>query len=123
MKLLCLTLGGALGALIRYVLSGFVYKVIGTDFPYGTLAVNLIGCFVMGFSIALADTKFVIGPNMRLFLMIGFLGAFTTFSTFMLETDNLLKDSEMIRTFMNVFMNVVVGFIVLRAGIFVGKLL
>jgi len=123
MKLIFLALGGALGALMRYGLSGFVYKLIGTDFPYGTLVVNLTGCFFMGVSIALAETKFVIGPNLKLFIMIGFLGAFTTFSTFILETDNLLRDSEMARTFMNVFLNVIVCFVFLRIGAFVGKLI
>ncbi len=123
MKLLWLTLGGALGALMRYIFSGFVYKFIGVGFPYGTLAVNLVGCFIMGFSITLAETKFIISPNIRMFLMIGFLGAFTTFSTFMLETDNFLRDGEMVQTFMNVFLSIVLGFVCLRIGAFAGKLL
>jgi len=123
MKLLWLTLGGALGALMRYVFSGFVYKFMGVSFPYGTLAVNLIGCFIMGFSISLAETRFIISPNIRMFLMIGFLGAFTTFSTFMLETDNFLRDGEMMRTFMNVFLSIMLGFVCLRIGSFAGKLL
>ena len=123
MKLLWLTLGGAFGALMRYVFSGFVYKAVGTGFPYGTLAVNLIGCFIMGFFVALAETRFIISPNVRMFLMIGFLGAFTTFSTFMLETDNLLRDGEMMRTFMNVFVSITLGFVCLKIGSLVGKLL
>ncbi len=89
-----LILGGALGTVARYVLAGAVYRAWGTAFPYGTLAVNLTGCFLVGVLTVLSEEKFILGPAGRVFLMIGFCGAFTTFSTFILETANLMKDGE-----------------------------
>ena len=74
-----LIIGGVAGTAARYLLSGAVYQIFGTSFPYGTLAVNLIGCFAIGFLAALAEDKFLLGPNMRILLMVGFCGAFTTF--------------------------------------------
>ncbi|MFH1395248.1 MAG: fluoride efflux transporter CrcB [Candidatus Omnitrophota bacterium] len=123
MKLFYLATGGALGALLRYFLSGVVYKFIGTAFPYGTLTVNMAACFVMGFLMSLAETKLVLSPNIRVFLMIGFLGAFSTFSTFMFETDNLMRDSEMMKAFINVGLSIFCGFLMLRLGVFAGKFL
>ncbi|MBI3999157.1 MAG: fluoride efflux transporter CrcB [Candidatus Omnitrophica bacterium] len=114
-------LGGVAGTIARYLLSGAVYQVFGANFPYGTLAVNLIGCFVIGFLAALAEDKFLLGPNARLLLMAGFCGAFTTFSTFMLETANLMKDGETLRAFVNVIASVLVGFIVFKLGVFLAE--
>jgi len=118
-----LIVGGIAGTVARYVLAGVVYQVFGTNFPYGTLAVNLIGCFAIGFLAALAGEKFLLGPNTRLLLMAGFCGAFTTFSTFMLETANLIKDGETLRAFANVAVSIVVGFIVFRLGVLIGELI
>ena len=120
-KWFSLILGGVAGTVARYFLSGVVYQVFGTNFPYGTLAVNLIGCFVIGFLAALAEDKFLLGPNARLLLMAGFCGAFTTFSTFMLETANLIKDGETFRAFVNVIASVLVGFIVFKLGVFLAE--
>jgi len=111
------------GTFARYLLAGFVYTLCGTDFPYGTLAVNLIGCFLIGFLASLAQEKFLLGPSARLLLMIGFCGAFTTFSTFMLETANLMKDGETWRAFLNVLISVGVGFVVFRLGVLVAEIL
>ena len=93
-KWLGLAAGGILGTFARYFLSGAVYRVWGASFPFGTLVVNLVGCFAIGFLAVLAEEKFLLGPAARVFLMIGFCGAFTTFSTFILETANLTKDGE-----------------------------
>ncbi len=123
MKWFSLALGGVTGTFARYFLSGFVYRVFGTRFPYGTLAENLIGCFLIGFLAALSEGKFLLGPNSRLFLMAGFCGAFTTFSTFMLETANLLKDGEVLPAFFNVALSVVVGFLVFRLGVYLAEIL
>ncbi len=123
MKWINLIIGGVAGTVARYVLAGAVYQAFGTDFPYGTLAVNLIGCFAIGFLAALAEEKFLLGPNARLLLMAGFCGAFTTFSTFMLETANLMKDGETLRAFMNVVISIIVGFIVFRLGVLIGELI
>jgi len=115
--------GGILGTLARYVLAGFVYQKIGTDFPYGTLIVNLIGCFLIGFFDTIFQEKLLFSPAMRIFLMVGFCGAFTTFSTFMLETGNLIRDGEMLRAFLNVMISVILGFIVFRLGILLGEII
>lgn len=117
-----LILGGVTGTIARYLLSGAVYQVFGTNFPYGTLAVNLIGCFIIGFLAVLAEDKFLFGPNARLLLMAGFCGAFTTFSTFMFETANLMKDGETFRAFVNVIASVLVGFIVFKLGVFLAEI-
>jgi len=118
-----LAIGSMIGGYARYFLAGFVYQIFGAAFPYGTLVVNLIGCFLIGFLNTLAEEKFLLNPNARILLMIGFCGAFTTFSTFMLETGNLIRDGETIRAFLNVFGSFVLGFIMFRFGIFLGELI
>lgn len=123
MKWFQLALGGVAGTFARYLLAGFVYTLFGTGFPYGTLAVNLIGCFLIGFLASLAEEKFLLGPTARLLLMAGFCGAFTTFSTFMLETANLMKDGETARAFLNVLASVVAGFFIFRLGVFLAEIL
>jgi fluoride exporter len=87
-------LGGGLGAALRYWLSGSVYRFMGTGFPYGTLLVNVLGCFFIGFLMALFEDRFVVQPSLRLFLTIGVLGGFTTFSTFSYETISLLREGS-----------------------------
>lgn len=119
-KWMSLIFGGALGTLARYGLAGVTYRVFGSDFPHGTLAVNLFGCFLIGFFVVLAETKFLLGPNARLLLMVGFCGAFTTFSTYILESANLIRDGETLRALVNVVGSVVLGFISFRLGILVG---
>ena len=122
MRWAALVTGGVAGTVARYALSGFVYRFSGTDFPYGTLAVNLAGCLVIGFLSSLSEEKFLLGPNARLLLMAGFCGAFTTFSTFMLETGNLIRAGEMLRAFANVAVSVLAGFVLFRLGIFLAEL-
>jgi CrcB protein len=121
MKLLNLILGGAVGTVARYLLGGVVYRVLGTSFPYGTLIVNVSGCFILGILTALADKKFILGPDARLLLMIGFCGAFTTFSTLIFESDSLLKNGQAMRAFTNIFASVIIGFILFRVGGLIGE--
>ena len=122
-KILALAIGTLAGGFARYYLAGFIYRIYGSSFPYGTLAVNMAGCFLIGIFSSLADKKFLIGPNGRLLLMIGFCGAFTTFSTFMFETGNLIRDGESWRAFLNVSLSVIAGFFLFRLGILLGELL
>jgi fluoride exporter len=122
-KFILLAIGGITGTIARYALEGSAFKALGTGFPYGTLAVNIIGCFIIGFLAAISESKFLLGPNLRLLLMVGFCGAFTTFSTLILETSNLIKDGETIRALINVLLSVIVGFIVFRVGVWVGEML
>ncbi|MSR77933.1 MAG: fluoride efflux transporter CrcB [Candidatus Omnitrophica bacterium] len=120
-KWISLISGGIAGTAARYLLSGLLNGWMGTNFPYGTLMVNLIGCFLIGFFASLAEGKFFLGPNARLLLMVGFCGAFTTFSTFMLETAGLMKDGEMLRAFFNVMISVIAGFFIFRLGVLVAE--
>ena len=122
-KLIELAIGGALGTLARYSLAGVVYRFAGTDFPYGTLAVNLAGCLVLGFLSTIAEKKFFMGTDVKIFLMIGFCGAFTTFSTLIFETNALIRDGETMRAFLNITASVVVGFALFRLGIYIGDVL
>lgn len=123
LKFFILIIGGGLGTVSRYLFSGTIYRVTGADFPYGTLAVNVAGCFIIGFLVSITETKFLLGPNSKIFLMVGFCGAFTTFSTFILETANLLKSGEVSRAFLNLFVSIILGFIFLRAGMLIGEVL
>jgi CrcB protein len=114
--------GGILGTLARYMLAGAIYQKVGTAFPYGTLVVNLIGCFLIGFFDTIFHEKFLFSPALRVFLMAGFCGAFTTFSAFMLETGNLIRDGETLRAFLNVILSITIGFIVFRVGVLLGEM-
>ncbi len=123
MKIFNLVIGGAAGTVARYALDGLVCRICGASFPYGTLAVNLIGCFIIGFLFSLSENKFLLGTNAKMLLMIGFCGAFTTFSTFILETSNLIRDGQSFRAFINVLFSVIIGFVVFRIGVLLGEVI
>ncbi|MGE0269483.1 MAG: fluoride efflux transporter CrcB [Candidatus Omnitrophota bacterium] len=122
-KLGWLFLAGGAGTLMRYVLTGVVFQALGARFPYGTLIVNLAGCLIIGFLFALTDSKLALSPDTRLYLMVGLLGAFTTFSTFILETFALMKDGEFFLSAVNVLGSVLLGLAVLYLGILLGEAL
>jgi CrcB protein len=94
MNLLWIALGGALGATARYVLSDAIQRWLGAGFAWGTLSVNLLGCFLIGLSVHLISTVGTLPHEVRFLGVVGFLGAFTTFSTFSLETVNFLRDGQ-----------------------------
>jgi len=122
-KIIHLIVGGAIGTVARYLLSGAIYGVFGTGFPYGTLIVNILGCFAMGFLVVVTDSKFLLSPNLRLLLMVGFCGAFTTFSAFIFETSNLIRDGQSLVALMYVIISVIIAFGFFRFGVFVGDIL
>lgn len=122
-KFLSLIAGGAIGTLLRYFMSGWTYRIAGTGFPHGTFVVNVAGCFIIGFLVSVTEKKFLLSPNARLLLMVGFCGAFTTFSTFIMETAHLIRDGETLRAFINVLVSVVIGFGLFRTGVLLGDLL
>ena len=94
-NVLLLGLGGFLGAIFRYWVAGRIQDLSGSiGFPYGTLVVNILGCFVLGLLTYLIDARGLLNPESRAFLVVGLLGAFTTFSTFSLESFNLLSRGE-----------------------------
>ena len=100
---------GAIGSLARYGLNNVVGRWLGKGFPYGTLAVNLIGCFCLGLLMELALSSEWISRELRLALGVGFFGAFTTFSTFGVETMRLLEAGAWPQVAMNVLANVILG--------------
>ena len=120
-KILLLCVGGAFGTVSRSLLSTMILKSAGSDFPYGTMIVNLLGCFIVGVLANLSEVKYCLTPNLKLLLIVGFVGAFTTFSAFILETADLMKEGETSRAFLNVFISLIVGFFVLRLGVLFGK--
>ena len=122
-KMTYLMIGGIVGTLARYFFSGFIHRFAGSDFPYGTLVVNLTGCFLIGLFSTLSNEKLFFGPDSKVLLMAGFCGAYTTFSTFMLETDNLVKNAEWSRALGNVFLSILIGFLMFRLGVWLGKLI
>ena len=97
MTVAAVALGGALGALTRYVLAVRVYAWLGIDFPWGTLGVNVIGSLLLGVVIALIEERGLFSPEERAFLTIGFLGGMTTFSTFVYEGWEFTRDGEILR--------------------------
>ncbi len=109
--------GGFVGAIGRYLLAGAVYQLFpNSSFPSGTTVVNVLGCFIIGLLNGLIETRQLFGPETRLFLLIGLLGGFTTFSTFGFETMALMKDGEFLLAVMNVLVQVVLGL----GAVFVG---
>jgi len=103
-------LGGALGSVSRYLLGIWIQTLSKSlDFPYGTLAVNLIGCFVIGFLSQLSETRRAFTPESRALIFIGLLGGFTTFSAFGNDTINLFRDGETFNALANVGANVILG--------------
>ncbi|MEI8012278.1 MAG: fluoride efflux transporter CrcB [Candidatus Omnitrophota bacterium] len=115
-KWLYLIIGGSVGTVSRYVMAGVITQRVGTAFPWGTVAVNLTGCFVIGFLDVLFEKKFMLNTNMRIVLMTGFCGAFTTFSTLILETSDLLKNNQFLHAFGNVMVSFIVGFTAFKLG-------
>ncbi len=114
--------GGFIGSVFRFSAGGFVYRVLGsTTLPYGTLLVNVIGCFAIGVLGGLGDSRQVIGTELRLFFFIGILGGFTTFSAFGYETLALVRAADPSRAMLNVALNVVAGLLAVWAGYGLGR--
>ena len=123
LKLFILGIAGAAGTISRYLLGGWTHQLFGAEFPYGTLVVNISGCLAIGFLGTLAEERFLISPQIRTALLIGFLGAFTTFSSFAYETWSMFKDGEMMMAGLNVLASVITCFVGLLIGVFLARLL
>lgn len=115
--------GGFIGAVTRYALATWIGSKWGRSFPLGTLIINVSGSFLIGLIMSLLTERFMANPYWRLLLVVGFLGAYTTFSTFEYETGNLLKDGELLYAALNVFLSVFAGFIALRMGEIISKII
>ena len=116
-------IGAGLGGVARYWGSDIVYKFLPVTFPYGTLAVNVVGSFIIGLVMYYLNANELISQEMRIFLTTGFCGGLTTFSAFSFETMNYLKTGEYFTAGMNVFLNVILTLLVLLIAYKISKLL
>jgi CrcB protein len=120
-KLLLVMVGGSLGAASRYGISLLTVKMWGTRFPWGTLTVNLAGCFLIGLLFGLSDRVRMLTPEMRLLLITGFLGALTTFSTFSIETVSAGRAGLMVQPVVNILINNLGGLALTVMGLWIGS--
>ncbi len=120
-QILVIAVGGAVGAVMRYLTSTGVYAVLGRGFPYGTLVVNVLGSLLMGVLTILMLERLSIGPEWRAGILIGVLGAFTTFSTFSMETLNLIEQGDWIKALANVLLSTVLCLLAVWLGVLMGR--
>jgi len=116
-----IALGGAIGAVLRYSVSKGVHALAGSGFPYGTLTVNVLGSLLMGFLYIILIERVSNNLPLRATLIIGFLGAFTTFSTFSIETFNLLENGEAFKAFTNILVSVLLCLLAAWLGVILGR--
>lgn len=121
-KLLLVALGGGIGATTRYLVSDWAAQRFGSDFPYGTLIVNIVGCFIIGMFMQLVTDRIIVNPYWRLLITVGFVGGLTTFSSFSYETLKLLNDGELAFAMYNLASNMILGFFATWIGIAVAKM-
>ena len=120
-QIVAIASGGAVGAVLRYWVSTWVYALSGRGFPYGTLAVNVLGSLVMGFLFVWLLERLSNDLTLRAFLLIGLLGAFTTFSTFSVETLNLIESGQLARALVNVLLSVVLCVAAAALGVLLAR--
>lgn len=120
-QILAIAVGGAIGAVMRYWVSTGVYDLLGRGFPYGTLVVNVVGSLLMGFLYVLLLERMALSPELRAALLIGVLGAFTTFSTFSIETLNLIEQADFVKAGLNVLISVVACVGAAWVGLVIGR--
>jgi len=120
-QLLAIAGGGALGAVLRFGMSSTIYRILGREFPYGTLAVNVLGSLLMGFLFVVLVERMAISAEWRAALLIGLLGAFTTFSTFSFETLALFENGELFRAFLNIILSVCLCLAATWLGLSLGR--
>lgn len=120
-RYLVVAFGGALGAIARYWFSSLIGERVPTRFPLGTLIINVTGSFIIGFFLTFVTERINIHPNWRLGVAVGFVGAYTTFSTFEYETFRLLETGSGIGGFMNVIVSLMLGFLAVWGGIALGR--
>ncbi|NLD94484.1 MAG: fluoride efflux transporter CrcB [Fibrobacter sp.] len=121
-QMLFIALGGSIGALARFGIAKFVNQISGGVFPWGTMTVNFIGLFVIGFLYELFE-KTLVPSEIRLFLTVGFLGALTTFSTYGMETITLFRNGQYGAALLNIVLSNVVGMVLVVAGIIVARVM
>ena len=120
-QLIAIAGGGALGAVLRFGMSTAVYRALGRDFPYGTLAVNVLGSLLMGFIFVVLVERLAMSAEWRAALLIGLLGSFTTFSTFSFETLALFENGEPIKALVNIMLSVFICLLATWVGLSLGR--
>lgn len=120
-QLLAIAAGGSVGALARFWMANLVYEFLGRGFPHGTLFVNVTGSFLMGLLTELMLQRFVSTPEYRATILVGFLGAYTTFSTFAIESLYLFEQGETLKALLNVFLSVVLCLAAVWVGLLIGR--
>ncbi len=123
MAILLVALGGALGSIARYLVGGWIADWMGTTFPYGTFAINLTASFIIGFFLAFAQDRAGLSPYWRLFIAVGFVGGYSTFSTYEYESIRLLQDGEFLLGAVYLVGSMTAGAIAAIGGITVGSLI
>lgn len=121
LQTLLIAVGGAAGALLRYWTSNLTHLILGRDFPWGTLTVNVTGSLMMGLLYVFLLERMNVGPEVRAALIIGLLGAFTTFSAFSIETLNLFEAGEVLKAGANVVLGVTLGIAGCWFGLLLGR--
>jgi fluoride exporter len=122
-KVILIGFAGLVGTLCRYWLSGLIARHYGETFPWGTLVVNVLGCFLAGSVFYLTEERFLVSPSLRTVILVGLLGGFTTFSSFGLQTFALLRDGELALAALNVILSNLLGLLMLWVGYSLGKAL
>jgi len=113
--------GSVIGGVSRFLLQQFIQRRVESTFPYGTLVVNLLGCFVIGIVVGLADRGNLMSPQTRIFWATGICGGFTTFSSFINENHSMLLDGELLNTFAYISISIVAGLTATALGLFLIK--
>jgi fluoride exporter len=120
-KYLMVCIGGGIGSLLRFWVGGYVGNRLGTRFPYGTFLINCTASFLIGFILTLLAERSNWSPNWRYLIPIGFIGGYSTFSTFEYETFRAFQDGELLISGLNVVLSVVVGFVSVWLGVITGR--
>ncbi len=121
MNLVWIMVGGSIGAIARYGTTLLCTRFFGTSFPYGTLAVNLCGCFLIGLALGLAERGAIVTPTVRLFFVTGFLGALTTFSTYAWESVAAVRNASLAAAVLNIALSNIAGLGLVLAGLWLAK--
>lgn len=121
LKYLMVGIGGFIGAIARFWLGSYIGGRMGTRFPYGTFVINISGSFLIGLILTVLSERAHLSPNWRYLVPIGFLGAYTTFSTFEYETLRTIQDGQFLIASLNIGLSVLLGFAAVWGGVVVGR--